>query len=84
MRFNNDIDDKQDCILSIPFTHDLSCTPLPYLKKHTFTELNKLFFFLFFLITQNTINVTISKNAVYFVYYYVISSIVLDSFRLYM
>ena len=56
-----------------PFMH-----PTPIFKKHTFTELNKLFF----LITQNTINVTIIKNAVYYVYG--ISSIVLDSFRLYM
>ena len=52
-----------------PFMHP---TPIFKLKKHTFTDLNKLFF----LITQNTINVTIIKNAVYSVY--VIPSIVLD------
>ena len=74
MRFDNDIDDKQDCILfrSRPFLH-----PTPIFKETHFHGIKQ-----FFLITQNTINVTIIKNAVYYVY--VISSIVLDSFRLYM
>ena len=56
-----------------PFMH-----PTPIFKE-TYNHGIKQFIFLR---TQNTINVTIIKNAVYSVY--VISSIVLDSFRLYM
>ena len=56
-----------------PFMH-----PTPILKETYFHGIKQFIF----LRTQNTINVTIIKNAVYSVY--VISSIVLDSFRLYM
>ena len=60
-----------------PFMHP---TPIHVFKGTYFHGIKQIVF----LITQNTINVTIIKKAVYFVYYYVISSIVLDSFRLYM
>ena len=58
-----------------PFMH-----PTPIFKETYFHGIKQIVL----LIAQNIINVTIIKNAVYFVYYYVISSIVLDSFRLYM
>ena len=56
-----------------PFMH-----PTPIFKETYFHGIKQIVF----LITQNTINVTIIKNAVYYIYG--ISSIVLDSFRLYM
>ena len=56
-----------------PFMH-----PTPIFKETYFHGIKQIIF----LRTQNTINVTIIKNAVYSVH--VISSIVLDSFRLYM
>ena len=57
-----------------PFMH-----PTPIFNETYFHGIKQI---VFFLITQNTINVTIIKNAFYSVY--VISSIVLDLFHLYM
>ena len=58
-----------------PFMHPTPIFKETYMYFHGIKQI-------IFLRTQNTINVTIIKNAVYSVY--VISSFVLDSFRLYM